>query len=195
MPGSPVLGSLPELRGNWLTGFQNIAADYPEVAEFDLPGHRCALVSSPALTEAIWRNNDQVKKHWVTGLVGYLTGNGLFTLEGQIWGLHQRMVKPSLTREAIETYDRTMHSRTVRALCDWPEGSPVDARQLMGRLTLGIVGESLCGIDLQADAGAIVDALYTALACTQRRLKGLEGLGLPIWVPTPNSLRLRQAVA
>ena len=92
-----------------------------------------------------------------------------------------------------------MTTATTDMLAAWDasraSGSAVrfDLHDQMTRLTLRIVGETLFGQNLALDSDLATPAFSVALhAITER---GNTSVSLPLWLPTPGNVRLRQALA
>ena len=120
-------------------------------------------------------------------------GNSLLVSEGEEHLRQRRLIQPAFHRGRIEGYVRVMAERAR----EWTEarhdGEPLDLAVEMNRLTLAVVGETLFGSQVDADAQAVAESLTVVIENFSRML-------LPFWklmrrLPTPANRRLREAQA
>lgn len=116
-------------------------------------------------------------------------GNGLLLSNGELWRKQRRMINPALHRKRIEGYAETMLGHTQRRLERWRPGEVVDVSAEMMQLTLGIVTQSLFDYGVEGRSGAVMEAMdsFRAIADSPSIL--------PAWLPLPNELRTRRALA
>ncbi|GIW71751.1 MAG: hypothetical protein KatS3mg102_1293 [Planctomycetota bacterium] len=86
-----------------------------------------------------------------------------------------------------------MVALTQQAARRWLEAQRVDLAVELSQLSLRIAARALFGAELAHQAAPIGRALTAALTLLDRRLNRL--LPLPLWVPSPDNLRLRRARA
>jgi len=124
------LESLPEL-------LCRIAASSSGIAQLDLPGRRCFLVSDPALVREVLatqatryrKGNDAIRK---------VLGNGLFTSEDPDHAAQRRDLWPHFNHSSIAALLPAMATSVNAALTLALSGSPVDIGRAMRRVTLAV---------------------------------------------------------
>jgi cytochrome P450 len=92
-----------------------------------------------------------------------LLGNGLLTSEGATHVRQRRLIQPAFHRDRIASYASVMTEYADRAQQQWRSGQELDVAQAMTRLTLGIVGKTLFGADVDAQATSVGRALADVL--------------------------------
>lgn len=149
-----------------------------------------------AVRHVLQEHNQRYVKGPIIGRVKVLIGEGLFTSEGTFWRRQRRLAQPAFHRERIAGFVDTMVASTAERLDAWrpaaAAGSSIDVAAEMNELTLTIVGRTLFGADLSADAADVGRALRIALAGTSER--ALRWMVAPMWVPTRSNRTLRAAI-
>ena len=93
-----------------------------------------------------------------------LLGNGLLTSEGETHRRARRLVAPAFSPRRLAGYTDTF-ARCAQAHSEgWRDGQAVDMHHEMAALTLEIVGRTLLGLDLSAQAPQVRAGLESALA-------------------------------
>jgi cytochrome P450 len=92
-----------------------------------------------------------------------LLGEGLLTSEGQTHLRQRRLIQPAFHRDRLVTYASTMSGHALRLRDRWTDGGTIDVAQEMMRLTLGIVGKTLFGTDVEAQAPEVGRALTAVM--------------------------------
>jgi cytochrome P450 len=147
-----------------LAFFSRLAASYGDLAHLHLAREHLYLVSHPAHVRDILVTHQRSFKKG-RGLEGAkrLLGEGLLTSEGQAHLRQRRLIQPAFHRDRLESYSATMTEHASRLRDRWIDGSGIDAAQEMMRLTLGIVGETLFGTDVEAQAPEVGRALTAVM--------------------------------
>ncbi len=122
-----------------------------------------------------------------------MLGQGLLTSEGELWRRQRKLAQPAFHRESLKSFADSMVESTEHMLERWPPqaGGVFDLHAEMMRLTFRIVGKTLLGADLEADAKDFGEALNVGLKWANEYVESV--VRLPPWVPTPNNLRFRKA--
>jgi cytochrome P450 len=119
-------------------------------------------------------------------------GNGLITSEGDFWLRQRRLAQPAFHRDCIAAYGASMVAYAERMLANWRDGETRDVHADMMRLTLEIAAKTL----FDADVGGVAQEVGAAFTVVQdvfnSRFESL--MPLPVWIPTPGNVRLRQSV-
>ncbi len=143
---------------------RSIARGADSVVAMRVRGQHVLLLLDPALVGLLLQTHaaDTTKGPGVQ-LTRRLLGNGLLTSEGDDHRRARRLVAPAFSPRRLEQYVDTFAARTAAHAATWTDGGTVEMHQEMGGLALDIVGRTLLGIDLAADATGIRSALESAL--------------------------------
>jgi cytochrome P450 len=202
--------SWPGPRGHWLFGcvqaFQSEPLNFPREAWRTygdyvrlrlLPGFDLYLIVDPAAVEHVLVKNykNYRKPSFLTGPVRLLTGNGLFTSEGDFWLRQRRLAQPAFVRSAVTRLASSMTEAADALLREWdaaPDGRVVDIVPEMMRLVLRIAAATLFGADISTEeADALGKANLNISAFVRYRMNSL--LAPPLWVPTRRNRAFHRA--
>lgn len=164
-----------------------------DVVRLEFPGETFYLVSDPEIVGTILHDGDgrfTIAEQQQRAFSG-VEDRALTTATGDRWRRLRRTLQPAFTRDAIDAYAEGMVGRTVARTEDWDEGETFDLHREMRLLTLGILADTLLGIDIRGDEDVVLDATD---ALVDRGDPRRPGQLLPDWVPTPTDRRFRRAV-
>jgi cytochrome P450 len=133
------------------------------------------------------------KPDYFNKTVGLLTGNGIFTSEGDIWLRQRRLIQTAFQRQqlaklvphiiaAAESFNQEQCIRL---------GQPFDILDKMMKLALRIVGTTLFGTDITAEADDIGKAYRGGFEYVSHRMNSPPLI--PVWLPTPRNLAFAKA--
>jgi cytochrome P450 len=127
-------------------------------------GQRVLLVLDPQLVGEllVGHATDTVKGPGVQ-LTRDLLGDGLLTSEGADHRQARRLVAPAFSPRRLAGYADTFAEVAQEHSAGWRNGQQVDMHREMGALTLAMVGRTLLGIDLAAEAPDVRADLESAL--------------------------------
>lgn len=186
-------GNLPEFRAGRLEYLRQCARTYGDVVALRFAHRRIYLVSHPDLIEDVLvTQNQNFIKHFALRLNPLLLGKGLLTSEGEFWLRQRRLIQPAFVRSRIAAYAPAMVETTLRMLAGWQPGQQRNIHAEMMKLTLDIAAKTLFGATATTDAQRIAEAMRFLHYIFTVRFTNL--VPIPMWLPTPNNLRLRRAV-
>jgi len=153
------------------------------------------LVTDPALAHAVLveHNDAFMKGLGLSYFMRPLLGNGLLSSEGDFHRAQRRMLAPSFMPKRLADYATTIAARTEAAQGSLRDCASVDVNAVMMRLTLEIVGATLFGAEVGAEAEEVHAALSDAMEQMSRVLRSVIPIP-PTW-PTPGNRRGMRAVA
>jgi cytochrome P450 len=195
VPGSPVLGSLLDMRRDRIGFFCRVAREYGDIAVASFPRRRVAIVSGPELAHEVLVDKSSVfiKGPGISVYGKQLLGNGLLSSERELHRRQRRMMAPAFVQKRIAGYARTIVERSLALLRGWGDGAAIDASREMMHLTLEIVGKTLFDAEVGSEAAEIGVALEVAMEHVITSLNAL--IHVPLSWPTPAHRRNREAIA
>jgi cytochrome P450 len=194
VPGTPLLGSLPEIRKDRIGLLKRAHRDFGDVAALDIGLFKAFLVTSPELChEVLTTKADAFTKGLGLGVLARpLLGNGLLTSERDEHRRQRRLVSPAFVHSRIAGYAQTIAGCVDEHADRIARKSEVDLSAELMRMTVDIVGRTLFGADLGADADVIGEALTELMERMNAEL--VSALPMPPVVPTPSNLRARRVI-
>jgi len=192
----PLLGNLLDLRSDGLLyAFLRHWPRLGDVIRLRFASQEgVALVHPEHLRHLFIRNRaNYVKGVGVESLV-WLTGNGLFAADGQLWQTQRRMMHPHFTPAATRNYAAAMSAavaETVERLERASDGRVVDMQFEMMRFTMDVICRTMFSIGIAEGASGLSEAIGEALHWVG--VRGLQLLRLPPSTPTPANRRFRRA--
>jgi cytochrome P450 len=206
-PSSPP-GPKPRFPGQLLLAFrrdplgllQGMARDYGDVSFVRLGNRRVHLLNHPDLVKDVLVT-EQRRFHKGRGLelAKHLLGEGLLTSEGDFHRRQRRLAQPAFHPQRIALYPAAMVEHAERTSDRWAElaaRSPtppvIDIHQEMMRLTLGIVGKTLFGAEVEDQAQEVGEAIATSMELF-RSFTTLPFASLLERLPLPSTWRFLKA--
>lgn len=192
--GVPVLGLLPRFRRDPLGTLAEVARRCGPLARARFGRLEFLLVHEPEYIEQVLvvQHHRFVKGRGIEAIRVAL-GDGLLTSEGELWRRQRRLAQPAFHRQRVAAYGDTMVAYARRHVEAWRDGEVRDLAAEMARLTLAIAAKTLFGVDIEAEATRIGQALDAAMQAFVARTRSL--LPLPEHWPTPTYRRFRRALA
>jgi len=160
----PQLLQMPGSSKDRLTLLRRAAAEIGDVSHCRFGVRDSYLFVHPdAIQHILLANHRNYKKGPDLVYLKPVIGDGLITSEGAFHLYQRRMIQPAFHRARIAQYGASMTSYTSDALDRWHEGMIVDMAREMTRLTLRIVMQLLCGLDIDDADEPSTHQLQTAL--------------------------------
>jgi cytochrome P450 len=194
VPGTFLLGSLPEFRSDPVGLQLRVARDFGEVAQMRWGFFTAFFVNSPAAAHEVLveKADTYVKTPGLAVFARPFLGEGLLTSEREVHKKQRRMLAPVFAHKRIAAYGDVMVDKAQRAADRIATRETVDLAEEMMRLTLEIVGKTLFDAELAGEASMVGDALTEGMRQMINALIRL--VPLPPAIPTPGNLRYRAAV-
>jgi cytochrome P450 len=190
--------SIRAIKENAITVFDESAYREPFVEYPELGG--LLLVSDPAVIEDILVANraDYIHSNQHRRLLSPALGDGLLTAEGETWQTTRRIAAPLFSPRALAQLFDDMPLCAEAMIDRWRRRpDPEEALDLCAefhRLTYEIISRASFSGALDEDRASVHAnmALYFDTVC---RVDLATLLNLPAWLPTPNAIRARPALA
>lgn len=192
-----MIRSIGQIRRDPLAFLNRMFVEYGDVVQFPIPDPPTYLVSHPDLARQVLVGNARAygKRTIQYTTLSLVTGEGLLTADTDVWKGQRRRLQPAFHHSTLELIAEHVRTSTERMILDWAHSSPqvVDLDAAMMHLALDVVGKSLFGSDLSADADRLAQATIEALDIVVK--KAQSPLSPPLNVPTPTNIALRRAIA
>jgi cytochrome P450 len=148
------------MRRDRLGTLERLAKQYGDIVSFRLGRQLFALLNHPDYVEDVLITRGRLfKKGRALERAKRLLGDGLLTSEADLHRRQRRLAQPAFHKQRIAGYADAMITRARRMADEWRDGQTLDVATEMNRLTLMIVGETLFGADVEADATGVREAL------------------------------------
>ncbi|GGW37466.1 hypothetical protein GCM10010381_22740 [Streptomyces xantholiticus] len=185
--GVPVLGNLPQWKGDTAEFLLRVQRDHGEVARLRLGPYTVHLVTEPDAVSRVLKENSA---NYVRGTLyeqfRTVMGNGLLTTDGDDWKAHRRAVQPVFLRKAVAAIEPNVVRATNEMLDEWEvkacRGEPVDLVTETLRLTLVTLSRSLFGYDIRPATPVLKDVVNNVIEVMFKH--GSVAEMLPSWLPT-----------
>ena len=186
--------ALLRFRRDPIAVLRRAASEYGDVVRLPLSKHPVYLVNHPDLIkDVLVTNQKQFKKGRGLEQIKRLLGEGLLTSEGEFHLRQRRLIQPAFHRQRVVAYGESMTYYAAQARERWQGGETRDMHAEMMRLTLAIVGKTLFGAEVEAEAAEIDGALGEIIGLF--RLLQLPYSDLLERLPLPVVRRFRTARA
>ncbi|MDP9152250.1 MAG: cytochrome P450 [Myxococcota bacterium] len=193
IPGLPILGNVLEFRSD-RAGLMLRAVQYGDAVSMRLGILDVLILNSPGLAhEVLVEKSDAfIKDVGLRLFGGEVLGRGLLTNEHESHRRQRHLMAPMFTARRVAELAPIFVACAERAQSGWVSNSVIDLASEMSRLALDVVGTTLFGSDVSAEAKEITAALRTAMDYVVRSVNSIVPLP-PRW-PTPSNLRNKLAV-
>ncbi len=192
--GTPLLGSLRELRRDRLNFVANTAKTYGDIAHFRFGTKDAYLLNhSDFIHQVLVSQADKFQKaDTLRKNANKLIGDGILTSEGDFHRKQRKLVQPAFHHARIAAYATTMVDYTQQLIAHWQSGATYDMHDEMMTLTRDIIAKTLFDADLGDQGNAVAEAITTALKSTNERFTSM--VHLPDWFPTRSNRRRQESV-
>jgi cytochrome P450 len=159
--GKEVLGFFGRRSpGGTLDFLIETARRYGPISYFRILHRRIYLVDDADLVrEILVTQQHQFNRDSGAKLLRELVGDALLTRDEPLHRERRRMLQPAFHKDQIASYADIMVRETRRFAESWRDGTTVDIRAEMRRLTLSIVGASMFGTDFRDSAARVAKVL------------------------------------
>ncbi|MQA28068.1 MAG: cytochrome P450 [Micromonosporaceae bacterium] len=203
VPGAPLLGSLPDLRRDFLDTFLRAHREHGDVVRFQigLPklGRQIYAVFHPEAAHQIFGGQwqDYRKDTRFYSEIRDVIGDGLLTSQDDTWVRQKRFIQPLFTVKRVNSYAESMAAESARLATEWRasarDGGTLDVHHEMTKLTLRMVVRILFGEDADRVL-PVVQSAFPVLGASAI-VRAFSPIWLPLSWPTPVNRRARRAQA
>ncbi|MEM7116297.1 MAG: cytochrome P450 [Chloroflexota bacterium] len=159
------------------------------ILHFQALGTDMFVVSEPTLIrELLIKHGPQMQRDALSTLIfKRMTGDSVFTTEGEMWQRQRKMMQPAFHAQRIQSYAETMALYTREMLATWSKGKTVAIDKAFAELTLRIMAKTMLGVDLQSQVTKIGRHMNRLVSVAEQQLQA--GYLPPVWLPTPMNMR------
>jgi cytochrome P450 len=195
--GRPLIGDAVTFGRDPRAAILGWVGQFGPIVRFKVGPMVVHIIADPdAVKHVLVTNNDNYHKAPRMGFLADFLGQSLLTMEGGTWLRRRRLAQPAFHKERLAELADAMtagaHRLVERLAPRADSGRSFDVHAEMMRLTLGVAGETLFGVDLSTRAEEVGRALPVILEHVLGRLNAV--LPLPLWVPTQGNRRYHAAV-
>jgi cytochrome P450 len=191
VPGSFLLGSLPELRSGFLPACERMFREHGETIRLRLGppgiGRELTMTFTPdGAHRVLAANQANYRKDNVNyGELRYAVGDGLLTSQDESWTRQKRFLQPLFTHRRVAGYVTTFGEETERMVREWHgiDGQVINVHDAMTRMTLRIVCRVLFGHDVDR-ALPVVQRWFDPISKAVRQ-RAFSPVRVPHSWPTP----------
>jgi len=186
------LSNLIGMHSNRLRFVQRLAREYGEINYAQIGGMDVYFLHRPDDVRDVLVTHDRLfTKGYALQQAKVLLGEGLLTSEGALHQKQRRLMQPAFHHERIAGYARTMVELSEAMMTRWKDGAEIDIHAEMMHLTMQIVGQTLFGKAIFAEANDISESMDAFMRQFPRLMNPLR----PILdaLPLPGTLRWRKA--
>ena len=190
--GNPFFGRIVrDSRRDPLNFMLGLARDYGDLSTFRVGRERVFFVNSPeGVRDVLVNHYDNFLKGGGRSRARKFLGEGLLLSEGELHRRQRRLALPAFHRQRIAAYAEEMGAAALRCSERWRDGETRDVWPDLVRLTLGVVGRTLFGADIESESDEVGNAMKAATL--QYRTFKLPGAKLFERLPLPHLLRFRR---
>ncbi len=195
LPGPGLLGpsAVYRFQKNPIELFLELRQRYGDIVGYRLGGTRFALLFDPKDIERVFMDTTGAfERDEMMRALSRVTGKGLFSIDGEVWRRHRRLMAPAMRRTAIHVHASASVSITRDHLERWGEQSVRQVYPDMMRLSMDIAAKSLLNLDIPDEVMHLLEGVDAATDYLMRELMGLWRL-VPGVIPAPHRRRFARA--
>jgi cytochrome P450 len=192
--GLPLLGNIPAMLRDAPGCLLGAVREHGPLVRVRFGSGGMLLVTHPEDLEHVLQlhNRRYVRGHTVD-MIRPMLGNGLPLSDGEFWLRQRRTMQPLFARPRIATLVPTIVEVSRRYLAELRDGAELSTHYLMMRITRDVIVETMFSSELGHEAAALDSALATIEHHVARY--GFLPIRIPAWLPTPDNVRFRRAIA
>ena len=197
VPGPPrtaTMSMLMKMAKDRLTVMSTVSAQYGDAVRLPLGPKTLYFFNHPDHAKHILADNAANYQKGI-GLVHArrVLGDGLLTSEGEVWRKQRKVIQPAFQAKRISkqfgvVVEEAM--KLVSRLKAHDGGDPVDMREVMTDLSLGVLGRTLLNADLTGFT-SLADAFEAVQDQAMFEMMSLNAV--PLWFPLPKQRAFHKA--
>ena len=196
--GSILFGNLPGLqRKGFLPFFMESWRQYGDLVRIQMgPIVQHMILRPEHIQHVLVKNPQNYHKGLTHDKLRIALGNGLVTSEGPLWQRQRRLMAPTYTPRSVTRFAEIMTGTACQMLDRWREeeslGRPMAINQEMMRLAMGVISQSMFGVDISRNFAEAGEALSFILEFASKRTMSL--IDPPLYIPTRMNRKLKHSL-
>ncbi len=191
MPAPRWMGWTKELNDDVL-GLLTLGRESGDLVRFRVVDTYIYLANHPDYIKHILQDNNRNygKATRALQIIKLISGENIFTSEGEFWLKRRRLMQPMFHRQHIASFGTVMAGAAQEMLAEWdaaPTGQVFNIDQEMMRVTLKIVGRALFSVDLTNETHTLGKAFSDSTEYMIFRVR--HPFYPPMGFPTPRNRR------
>jgi cytochrome P450 len=199
--GLPYLGLALDFRRDPLAFIGDLWRRHGDLVEFEVAGQRMFFVNRPEYVQHILLKNHKNydRRNMMYREMKILFRNATPVADGERWKRSHGLIQPTFSFKKVEEMSGAIVERITASVRSWEERAQnarepvaVDFGADLHRLTLDIIVRTMFGGAIDGKEAEVATWFRTILDTVVARI--LSPVNLPLWVPTPRSLKYRDAI-
>lgn len=193
----PIIGVLRAARKDPLQFFVRAAQEHGDVVRFNTGPQSLFLLNDPNHIDHVLSSNYQnYKKSKYYDRVKSIFGEGMFTVDGEVWRRKRQLVQPAFHHRKIEALCGVMTKVAEETVERWrpaaAQGEPIDLASEMMQISLSISIRAFMSVDYPLEVTPMARALTVLMRAGEKRIWSLFDFSQ--YLPTPSNFRVKRAV-
>lgn len=166
---------------------------HPDIVRVRMAHEKIAFVYHPELAKPILQKTNKSFAGYpmVIRSIKSISGNNLFTAQGEEWKEQRKLLQPNFHKRALNGFSDIIVSEAEKVAANWSNNSDyVSIAEAMQQAAFNAVSRSLFSTDLEGQDSLRADYAAGANYITYR----IENpLAPPLAVPTPGNIKIRRS--
>ena len=193
-PGVPILGAAPAMLRDAPGFVLRTTRELGPLFRIPLGPRTLTVIAHPDdLRRVLQEEPKAYPRGKVVDPMRPMLGNSLPMTDAEVWRRKRRTMQPAFNKPRIAKLTDIMSAVTKRYVDELRHGERIDAHDLMMRLTRDIIVETMFSNQLGGDT-AELDAAFAGLERYVARYSFVP-FKVPLWLPTPDNVSFRRALA
>ena len=176
LPGPGLLGPLSVYRfqKNPIEFLADLQTKYGDLVGYQMGGTRFIALYDPALIGRVFMDTTGVfERDEMMRQLSRVTGRGLFSIDGEAWRRHRRLMSPAMRRTQVQVHTGTALDLTRKHLRTWEAEGIRDVYQDMMRLSMDVSAQTLLNLSISDEVTHLLEGVDAAMDYLVKELMGL----------------------
>lgn len=195
LPGPGLLGpvSVYRFQKNPIQFFAELRRAHGEVVGYQLGSTRFVLLFEPEMIQRVFMDTSGAfQRDEMMRALAPITGQGLFSIDGELWRRHRRLMSPAMQRTAVQVHASASVDITREHLARWAGDSVRHVYADMMQLSMDLAAKSILNLSVPSEVQHLVEGMDAANDYLMKELMGLWRL-VPDLLPAQHRRRFARA--
>jgi cytochrome P450 len=194
-----LLGDLQDFQERALEMLLDVAHNYGPVTRIRLgPVTQYVITEAEGANHVLQQNNRNYTKQPdfmdIARLV-LLSGDDLFTSDGDPWLHRRRLMQPVFHRKIVNGFRDIIVAESARMLDGWQNGQSLDMETAMMDVTMSIIGRSMLNQNILDDHPQLYHAFSEVSGYVVDKATMMSLRFTPMWAPTARNRSFKEALS